>query len=354
MNEKGKIPVVPARIDGKRREKMKQPGDLGEKKTIGLVAPSFGCTTEPYRTRLKTAIERWKKEGNIVLEGENIWKNDGVCASNVPEERAREFLDMYEGQADVLFSVGGGEVMCEMLPYVDFERIKKLPPKWFVGFSDNTNLTFTLTTLSDLVTIYGPCAGQFFQDVGPTRDTMRLLEGWKDIEGYPLWEKESLATEENPLASLNLTEKKVIASVDYEKPVEGILLGGCLDCLVTLSGTRYDRVKEFVSRQENGIIWFLEACDLSPLAIRRALFQLREAGWFENAKAFLIGRPLCYDADILGVNRHNAVLDILRPLHVPLLMDIDLGHFSPSMPIKCGARAQVSLGEGNIHIHYFE
>lgn len=333
---------------------MKQPRYLEEKKRIGLVAPSFGCTTEPYRTRLKTAIDIFKKKGNIVLEGENVWKNDGVCASNSPQERAKEFMDMYEGDADVLFSVGGGELMCEMLPYVDFERIRKLPPKWFVGFSDNTNLTFTLTTLSDVVTIYGPCAGQFFQDAGPTRDTMRLLEGEKDIEGYPLWEKESLATEENPLAQMNLTERKVITPVGFEGPVEGILLGGCLDCLVTLCGTRYDRVQDFVSRQEEGIIWFLEACDLSPLAIRRALFQLREASWFLNAKAFLVGRPLCYDADILGVDRRNAVLDILKPLHVPILMDIDLGHYPPSMPIKCGARARASLKEGNIHIRYFE
>ena len=40
----------------------------------------------------------------------------------------------------------------------------------------------------------------------------------------------------------------------------GRLLGGCMDCLVNLLGTRYDKVTEFTQRyRDDGIIWFLEA-----------------------------------------------------------------------------------------------
>ena len=336
---------------------MKEPRFLPkEKKRIGLVAPSFGCTTEPYRTRLLKTVSIWREEGYVVEEGKNIFLDKGICASNTPYERAKEFLDLYRGDSDVLFSVGGGELMCEILPYIDFQAIKDSPAKWFVGFSDNTNLTFTLTTLLDIVTIYGPCAGQFFRFPysDAQKDTFRLLEGEKDFFGYPLWEKESLSDEEHPLADYNLTEKKVITPYGYDKPVEGILLGGCLDCLVTLCGTRFDGVRKFLERTKEGIVWFLEACDLNPLAIRRALFQLREAGWFETAKAFLIGRPLCYDVSMMGVDRKNAVTGILGDLGVPILLDVDLGHFPPSLPIKCGAKARVALVEGNLEIHYLQ
>lgn len=45
--------------------------------------------------------------------------------------------------------------MCEDLDYVDFERVKEADPKWYMGYSDNTNFTFLLTTLCDTASIYG-------------------------------------------------------------------------------------------------------------------------------------------------------------------------------------------------------
>lgn len=331
----------------------REPKPIGEGATLSLVAPSFGCTTEPYRTRLEESIRILSSLGYRIEEGRNIRLNAGVASSNTPASRAKEFEEAYFGKGDAILSVGGGELMCEILPFVDFKAIRIAKPKWFVGFSDNTNLTFTLTTLADLVTVYGPCAGQFFSYPFryATEDTFRLLKGERRFQGYPLWERESRASEENPLAEWNLTEEKVIRPFGYEEPFSGTLLGGCLDCLVTLCGTRFDNVVNFSKGQE-GIVWFLEACDLNPLAIRRALFQLREAGWFANAKGFLIGRPLCHDADALGVNKYNAVLDILEPLNKPILMDVDLGHFPPSMPMKCGALARASFVNGNLEIEY--
>ena len=48
------------------------------------------------------------------------------------------------------------------------------------------------------------------------------------------------------------------------------LVGGCMDCLVNLTGTSFDKVKEFNERYAaDGIIWFLESCDLNVFAIRR-------------------------------------------------------------------------------------
>ena len=45
--------------------------------------------------------------------------------------------------------------------YVDFERIKVAEPKWYMGFSDNTNMTYLLATICDTASIYGPCASSF-------------------------------------------------------------------------------------------------------------------------------------------------------------------------------------------------
>lgn len=331
---------------------MQEPKKITANMTIDLIAPSFGCTTEPYKTRLIEAIKKFKHNGHIIFEGENIFKNDGIVSSNTPENRANEFMKAYKSNSDIIISVGGGELMNEILPFINFEEIKTLPPKWFMGFSDNTNLTFTLTTLCNLVTIYGPNFPSFYpkRNILDNRDALRMIQGEKNFKGYKKYEKESFNKEKNPLCALNLTEPKVITPFNYQKPFTGILLGGCLDVLVNLCGTKYDNVKNFIKDKE--IIWFLEACDLNPLQIRRALFELKEAGWFDTSIAFLFGRPLCGDIEIMGVNKYNAVIDILKELNAPILFDIDLGHIAPSMPIKCGAKARVSFKNNNIYFNY--
>ncbi len=334
---------------------MRQPDFLKNQDKILFVAPSFGVTTEPYMTRTDVAIKQLQKRGFVVKEGPCTRLAEGVVSSAPPEIRAKEIMDGFASDAKLLLSVGGGETMCEILPFIDFEKIKSLPAKWFMGFSDNTNLCFPLATLADTMSIYGPCAGAFYQKEFrcSEKDALAMLQGEKHFEGYPKYSI-SRSKPEHPLWGYRLTQEKVITADGYEKPMEGILLGGCLDCLINLCGTKFDKVKEFNAKHPEGVLWCLEACDLHPLGIRRALFQLKEAGWFDNANGFLIGRPYCRDFTILGVDRFMATLDILKPLGKPILMDIDLGHLAPSMPIKIGAHARVSLEKGNIIFDYQE
>ena len=54
---------------------MKKIEFLKEGGTISLIAPSFACESEPYRTRLLTAIDKFKSLGYQIDEGENIYIN---------------------------------------------------------------------------------------------------------------------------------------------------------------------------------------------------------------------------------------------------------------------------------------
>lgn len=339
---------------------IKTPKALSKGDTITMVAPSFGIASEPYITRYAKAIKNLKKLGYKIEEGKNVYLNEGVVASASPEARGEEFMKAYESDSSAIFSVGGGELMIEMLPYVDFEKIKKLPPKWFMGFSDNTNLTYTLTTLCGVKSIYGPCAPSFYE--WPLRlnqlDAMEILEGKRELSGYQKWRKPSKKVDPekpiNPLARTRYMSPKVITPYRYKGEFSGIMLGGCLDILLCLVGTKYDKTKEFISSHPEGIIWYLEACDLTPLSVRRGLFTLKEAGWFKNAKGFIIGRPLSYDFAPLGLDRFEAVKGILGDMDLPILMDADLGHLPPAMPFINGSLAKVSLANDNIHIKYLD
>lgn len=96
--------------------------------------------------------------------------------------------------------------------------------------------------------------------------------------------------------------------------LEGRLIGGCLDCLNNIVGTRFDKVSDsFVSKyKQDGFIWFLEACALNVMDMRRSLWHLKEAGWFQYVKGFLIGRPARYDEPMMGLDQYEAVYGVLE------------------------------------------
>lgn len=224
------------------------------------------------------------------------------------------------------------------------------------------------------------------------KNSMEILTGMcKKVHNYDKWEREGLKTEENPLVPYNVTEKfelrtwtaegwlstgkepeeiqsvsdcnkisrdKVSAGEPHkiineweEIAVKGRLLGGCLDCLATLCGTKFDKVEEFNEKyKEDGVLWFLEACDLNVMGIRRALWQLDESGWFKNTKGFLIGRPYCHGEEFFGLDQYKAVIDILSKYNVPIIMDLDIGHLPPMMPLVCGSVAEAKVKDNSITI----
>lgn len=331
---------------------MRYPKHLPAGGVIGFPAPSCGCAADPYLTAFENALLRFQNLGYGTLEGPNARAALGVGISNTPEKCAREFMDMYLSEtSDCLISCGGGELMCEILPYLDWDVLAAARPKWFMGYSDNTNLTLLLATHADTASIYGPCASSFHmeQPHPSLRDALEILTGERrTVNSYGLWEKESLRDEEHPLAPYHLTEKLVMESYLGREPVssvtfQGRLLGGCLDVLANLVGTPFDRVREFTQRyQKDGILWFLEACDLNVFGIRRAMWQLEEAGWFEHVKGFLIGRP-ANGEPMMNLDARDAVLEVAGKKNVPVVLDVDLGHRPPMMPLVTGSVATVSV-----------
>lgn len=335
---------------------MKYPESLPKGGTIGFVAPSFGCLIEPYHSAFLNAQKKWKRMRYNLDPGPNCFLGEGIGISNTPQKCAEELMEYYgKEDNDCLISCGGGELMCEILEYMDFDKIAAARPKWYMGFSDNTNFTYLLTTLCDTASIYGPCAAAFGMEPWHKSlwDAFDLLTGKKyTVSGYPLWEKEGIKDEKNPLAPYNTTEPRILKKYpDKDLEFSGRLLGGCMDCLVNLLGTRFDKTTDFIEKyKDDGILWFLEACDLNVFGIRRAMWQMEQSGWFEHASGFLIGRPLCFGQEMMGLDAYQAILEIASRHHVPIVMDIDLGHLPPAMPLITGSIGHVRVKKNDIRI----
>ena len=336
---------------------MRYPEFLQPGGSIGFVAPSFGCDTEPYKSQFARALQHFEEMGYRTVLGPNCYASAGIGKSNTPELCGAEINEfLAEGRSDIVISCGGGETMCEDLPFVDFDAIRNAKPRWYMGFSDNTNLCFLLPTLCDTAAVYGPCAGSFGMEPWhpALADALGILTGEKlCVSNYNGWESESLKDESNPYTPYNITQPYGLRIVNGNPDgrFSGRLLGGCLDCLQIFCGTRFDKVKEFNERyRTDGVIWFMEACDLNPMSIRRALWQLDNAGWFESAKGFIIGRSLHFGEEQMGMNPYNAYTGILEKYGVPILLDADLGHLPPMMPLVEGALAEVNVAPGSLRI----
>lgn len=141
---------------------MRIPKFIKEGGCLGFVAPSYGCNIEPYKTSFQNALNKFRQSGFQTVLGENCYAGEGIGISNTPEKCGEEINTYFsKKEVDAIFSCGGGELMCEILDYVDFEKLAKEEPKWYMGYSDNTNLTFLLATLCDTAAVYGPCAPAF-------------------------------------------------------------------------------------------------------------------------------------------------------------------------------------------------
>ena len=349
---------------------MRFPKNIKSGDTLGFVAPSFGCASDPYKTAFELALLKFKSMGYKTLLGPNCLVEEGVGISNTPQKCGMELTEYYcSNDNDAIISCGGGELMCTILDYVDFEAVKKAPPKWYMGYSDNTNFTFLLTTICDTAAIYGPCASTFGMNPWhkALEDAFGVMTGaTQKVSSYEGWERDSEKCPENPAPQYNITRQRTTvlytkenglckADTNPEMKAQffGRLIGGCMDCLVNLLGTKYDMVKKFNERySDDKKIWFLEACDLNVMSIRRAMWQMDKAGWFENLGGFLIGRPVCMDQEMMGMDQYKAIIDEAAKYNVPIVMDVDLGHLPPTMPIVSGAMAKVCVNGNDIEISY--
>lgn len=317
------------------------PADLYNNYYIGVTATSSGFDNEADYRRLDSAINHFKDLGYSVITTPNVRTNIKGRSSD-GRTRAKELTELImDSKVGMIFAASGGDFLVEMLPYLDFGKIRD-NPKWIQGFSDTTGLTFTITTNLDIATIYSYNFSSFGMENWHSSlfDNLRILEGNDFLQKSYDLHQDGYYPRITGLEEFVL-EKKVEWNTYGEVDVRGRMIGGCLDCLLNIVGTRYDKTAEFVERYcEDGILWFLESYSLNSEALIRGLWQLKEAGWFRNAVGFIFGRPAMYEM-IYDISYEEAVYSVLGDLSLPIILNADIGHKPPQFTIINGAMAHV-------------
>ena len=226
---------------------MQYPKFIEKNNYIGVPAPSEGSKNEKKKAKYRNAKKYWEKLGYKPILSKNLYKN--IRGRSAPKEsRAKEINEMFQDEKiEAMICAAGGDFLVEILPYINFEILVN-NPKWVAGFSDSTGLLYPITSKYDIATIYGNNFSSFGAEklYKNHKDFQELLEGQKlTLESYDLYE-EKWKEEITGLEGYNLTEKVYWKTLDEkEVDIEGRLLGGNLEVISILSGTKYDGTKEF-------------------------------------------------------------------------------------------------------------
>ena len=72
---------------------MRYPKVLSKGGTIGFVAPSFGCSIEPYKSAFNNAQKKFKELGYGLQLGPNCYEGKGIGISNTPQACGKELTE---------------------------------------------------------------------------------------------------------------------------------------------------------------------------------------------------------------------------------------------------------------------
>ena len=187
----------------------------------------------------------------------------------------------------------GGELLIELLPLLDWQRLATATPTWLMGYSDISTLLFRLTLKADVATAHGTnLMEQVPAQTDPlVRECLRPLgcgagESVEQVSSA-MHEVKGIRYEDEPERGFALSVptrwKLPGADPDRATAFRGRMIGGCLDTLTRLAGTPYGDLPGFITRHRgDGIILYLENCEMPSADAFRALQQVRLAGWLDG------------------------------------------------------------------------
>ncbi len=320
---------------------------------IGITAVSDGIKDEEKIKRLENAEKKLEEKGFLAVETKNV-RTSNLGRSSSIEERKSQLESLYKDKSvDMIVCASGGDFLLEILPYLDFNVIKE-NIKWIQGYSDPTALLYSITTNLDIATIYSYNIKTFGMKNwhSSLENNVKLWKGEKlYLESLDKYEKDKAEDKEYD-SGFNLDSTVKWKSFDKSVCASGRIIGGCIDTLELIIGTKYDGAKKFIDKyKEDGIIWYFDNYDFSSEKIILTMIKYKEMGYFENAKTIIFGRSLV-DKSEYGISFEDAIFTTFKNLNIPVIYDVDIGHVAPSIPIINGALTTVKCENGKGSIEF--
>jgi muramoyltetrapeptide carboxypeptidase len=290
--------------------------------TIGLISPASIESIENIN-KGKIVLENL---GFNIAEGKHIYDKWGYFAGR-DKDRAEDIMKMFlDDSIDMILCVRGGYGSMRILPYIDFNLIKR-HPKIIMGYSDITVLLNAINERCNLITFHGPTLSSDLQEQMTLESLLNTL-----IDG------------DKPYSIMN--PSSIVLECYGKENVEGELVGGNL-CLITSNlGTPY----EIDTRNK---ILFLEEVGEEPYRIDRMLTQLLLAGKLQQCKGIILGQFT--DCETNGEKENNFTLwqvieNRILSLNKPVMVNLMSGHSYPKLTLPIGAKVELNYRQGSVEV----
>lgn len=267
---------------------------------------------------------------------------------NYPEKPAEDLMRAFSDKSiKGIFSCIGGSDSIRLLPYIDFEIIKK-NPKIFIGYSDSTIIHY-MCLKAGISSIYGPSIMvDFAENVSMSDYTVKWLKKTlfsSDILGN-IPQSEEWTSEFLPWEIKNKdTKRKFKLNNGYqllqgEKTVQGRLIGGCIEVMEFIKGTEFfPKIDDF-----DGSILFFETSEEKPAPsfFEYWLRNYGTMGILEKINGMVFGKP---QDEMYFEEYKNAIIKVLAEYgreDLPVLYNLSFGHCEPKYCIPYGAMAEIN------------
>lgn len=297
---------------GKLGQSIMQPPYLKKGDTIAIVAPARKINLEEIKPSIDL-LTSWELKVKL---SKNIFCSYNQFAGS-DEERAEDMqwaLDTEEIKA--IFCARGGYGCVRMMDRLSFSRFKK-SPKWLVGFSD---ITVFHSHLSNMKIASMHAAMPF--------NISKLIV---ERKGKEINDSVALATLKDALFGKSIKYKIESHSLNRKGKAHGVLIGGNLSILYSLSGTSSDI-------DTSGKILFIEDLDEYLYHIDRMMFNLKRSGKLKNLIGLIVGGMTDMKDNKVAFNKtaEQIISEAVAEYKYPVCYNFPAGHITGNSALKMG------------------
>jgi len=255
---------------------------------------------------------------NLEKLGFEVINKNFVTRLLSPEEKAQQIHSAFlNKKVDIILAQRGGYSSIKVLPYLNFDIIKK-NPKIFAGFSDLSAMLNAIYERTGIITLHSPMLINF----APLRK-LTVESFLNAINHFP---------DKNLFSGLNICV--------YKHGIEkGILKGGNLITLTSLLGTQWEI-------DTNHTVLFFEEVDEKLHKIDRCITQWILAGKFKKIKGLILG-------DFRGIGNREIykILSSQTKINYPVVQCSNIGHVKNKITLPIGARVELDTYKKSLFIN---
>jgi muramoyltetrapeptide carboxypeptidase len=304
---------------------VRKPPYLKKGDTIGITAPAGFITQEEIQPAM-AVMQSW---GYTMAVGDTIGKKD-FTFGGTDEERLNDLQKMLDDpKIKAIMCARGGYGAIRIVDRLTWNRFNA-NPKWVIGFSDITVLHSHIHTKLLTASIHSKMTNSFPDD-------------WNTAEPIQI---ETIISIQDALSGKKMSYSAVPNPNNKEGVADGVLVGGNLKTLETLSGTASDL-------NTDGKILFVEDTGEYLYSIDRMFWNLKRTGKLSNLKALVVGgfKVKADDpGEEFGRTIEQIVLEKVSSYGYPVCFDFPVGHQKNNFALKCGVKHRLSIEENEVSL----